>query len=336
MTMQQESRESVKSVQNTKVSGAKEVEALSSKMKKVSIASTVATHETIGSQTKSTKPVVPPYMKDNRKIFVGGLGKQVTNENFHQYFEQFGDIIDSIVMIDKETGRHRGFGFVTFADSDVARKVLAMGNEGKPTPQGGFTRGEVNIFDKMCEVKICEPKKGHQQGQMRNSTNQRDHNVVLNNENENHFSSKSTVSSATSVEKIPSNISFHSGHPNVYEDPQFGLGNASPQPYMLNPQFYPPEYFAQNIYPPAPTMVYGDGQYQYMPQVYHMQTYPMPMPCVDENGMYHYANYNSAGYYLNEQIAQPYSYPQSQIPSAESNDTNNASKKQEISQEKVA
>lgn len=79
MTMQQESRESVKSVQNTKVSsGAKEVEALSSKMKKVSIASTVVTYETNGSQTKSTKPVVPPYKKDNRKIFVGGLGKQGT------------------------------------------------------------------------------------------------------------------------------------------------------------------------------------------------------------------------------------------------------------------
>lgn len=78
MTMQQESRESVKSVQNTKVSGAKVVEALSSKMKKVSIASTVVTYETNGSQTKSTKPVVPPYKKDNRKIFVGGLGKQGT------------------------------------------------------------------------------------------------------------------------------------------------------------------------------------------------------------------------------------------------------------------
>lgn len=78
MTMQQQSREAVKSVQNTKVSGAKEVEALSSKMKKVSIASTVATYETNGSQTKSTKPVVPPYKKDNRKLFVGGLGKQGT------------------------------------------------------------------------------------------------------------------------------------------------------------------------------------------------------------------------------------------------------------------
>ena len=78
MTMQQQSRESVKSVQNTKVSGAKEVEALSSKMKKVSIASTVATYETNGSQTKSTKHVVPPYKKDNRKLFVGGLGKQGT------------------------------------------------------------------------------------------------------------------------------------------------------------------------------------------------------------------------------------------------------------------
>jgi RNA recognition motif-containing protein len=65
-------------------------------------------------------------------------------------------------MIDRETNRHRGFGFVTFQDPNVAEKVLSMGNEGQTTPEGGWKSGKIEIFGKVCEVKASEPKKGGQ------------------------------------------------------------------------------------------------------------------------------------------------------------------------------
>ena len=48
------------------------------------------------------------------KIFVGGLAPGVNDQEFAEYFKPFGTITDSCVMIDHNTGRPRGFGFVTF------------------------------------------------------------------------------------------------------------------------------------------------------------------------------------------------------------------------------
>jgi len=59
-----------------------------------------------------------------RKLFVGGLCAEVSNEEFRKYFEQYGEIEDCIVMREKESGRPRGFGFITFSDEDSTKKVL--------------------------------------------------------------------------------------------------------------------------------------------------------------------------------------------------------------------
>lgn len=40
----------------------------------------------------------------------------VTEDEFREFFEGFGKLVDSVVMFDRETGRSRGFGFVTFED----------------------------------------------------------------------------------------------------------------------------------------------------------------------------------------------------------------------------
>ncbi|KAL1811325.1 hypothetical protein DCAR_0623391 [Daucus carota subsp. sativus] len=59
------------------------------------------------------------------KLFVGGIAWETSEESFSNYFSSYGEITDSVIMMDKLTGRPRGFGFVTFADSEVADKVLS-------------------------------------------------------------------------------------------------------------------------------------------------------------------------------------------------------------------
>lgn len=58
-----------------------------------------------------------------RKIFVGGLNYRTTEESLRNHFAQCGKILDCIVMFD-QSGRSRGFGFVTFMSSAVVDKVM--------------------------------------------------------------------------------------------------------------------------------------------------------------------------------------------------------------------
>ncbi|XP_019436500.1 PREDICTED: heterogeneous nuclear ribonucleoprotein 1-like [Lupinus angustifolius] len=60
------------------------------------------------------------------KLFVGGISWETSEETFFKYFNKFGEVVDSVIMMDKHSGRPRGFGFVTFTDSAVADKVLAQ------------------------------------------------------------------------------------------------------------------------------------------------------------------------------------------------------------------
>lgn len=62
-----------------------------------------------------------------KKVFVGGLPNDITESAFKEFFEQFGPVEDSIVMIDRETGRPRGFGFITFEDEESTERLLANG-----------------------------------------------------------------------------------------------------------------------------------------------------------------------------------------------------------------
>ncbi|XAR67611.1 hypothetical protein NMG60_11002442 [Bertholletia excelsa] len=58
------------------------------------------------------------------KLFVGGIAWETSEETFANYFCKYGEITDSVIMMDKFSGRPRGFGFVTFADPAVADRVL--------------------------------------------------------------------------------------------------------------------------------------------------------------------------------------------------------------------
>jgi RNA recognition motif-containing protein len=50
-----------------------------------------------------------------RKLFIGGLSLNTTDETLHSFYSQYGQLVDCIVMRDSATKRSRGFGFVSFA-----------------------------------------------------------------------------------------------------------------------------------------------------------------------------------------------------------------------------
>ncbi|XP_073307436.1 glycine-rich RNA-binding protein-like isoform X2 [Primulina huaijiensis] len=58
------------------------------------------------------------------RCFVGGLAWATTDQSLEHAFGQFGDVIDSKIINDRETGRSRGFGFVTFKDEQSMRDAI--------------------------------------------------------------------------------------------------------------------------------------------------------------------------------------------------------------------
>jgi RNA-binding protein Musashi len=76
------------------------------------------------------KIAVPPKKVSNRvhvkRIFVGGLSSDTTEEDLKDYFEQFGAVTEAQLMFDRNTNRHRGFGFVSFEAEEPAEKVCSI------------------------------------------------------------------------------------------------------------------------------------------------------------------------------------------------------------------
>ncbi len=62
------------------------------------------------------------------KIFVGGLNFNTTNEELADLFSQFGQVSEANIVMDKFSGRSRGFGFVTM-EQDEAQKAIDSLND---------------------------------------------------------------------------------------------------------------------------------------------------------------------------------------------------------------
>lgn len=82
---------------------------------------------------------------DIGKIFVGGLSTETTKESLQEYFSEFGEVTDCIVMRDNTTKRSRGFGFVTFQDpasvDNVCQKAEHILDNKKVDPKRAVPRG---------------------------------------------------------------------------------------------------------------------------------------------------------------------------------------------------
>ena len=62
------------------------------------------------------------------KVFVGGLAWATTSEGLKAAFDACGSIVEAKVVTDRDTGRSRGFGFVTFADDAGFKKAVETMN----------------------------------------------------------------------------------------------------------------------------------------------------------------------------------------------------------------
>ncbi|KAG4192054.1 hypothetical protein ERO13_A07G134000v2 [Gossypium hirsutum] len=74
------------------------------------------------------------------KIFVGGLAWETQRDTMKRYFEQFGEIIEAVVITDKNTGRSKGYGFVSFKDPDAAMRACQ-----NPSPTIDGRRANCNL-----------------------------------------------------------------------------------------------------------------------------------------------------------------------------------------------
>jgi len=63
-------------------------------------------------------------MADDSKLFVGNLPYSANSDDLRQLFSQFGSIVDAVVLMDKFSGRSRGFGFVTYENGSQASAAV--------------------------------------------------------------------------------------------------------------------------------------------------------------------------------------------------------------------
>nr|CAG8499388.1 10421_t:CDS:2 [Entrophospora candida]CAG8576874.1 8149_t:CDS:2 [Entrophospora candida] len=101
-------------------------------------------HQLDGKLIDPKRAIPREEQEKTEKIFVGGIAPEVTEEEFKEYFSQFGVVKDATLMVDRDTGRPRGFGFITFESSEPVEKAMA--------------RTDLSLQNKMVEVKRAMPK----------------------------------------------------------------------------------------------------------------------------------------------------------------------------------
>ena len=69
----------------------------------------------VGSSDRHSAAMTIVQQKDTTytKLFVGGLPYHTTDQSLREYFKQFGDIEEAVVITDRQTGKSRGYGFVS-------------------------------------------------------------------------------------------------------------------------------------------------------------------------------------------------------------------------------
>ncbi len=62
------------------------------------------------------------------KLYVGGLAYSVNDQGLEAMFTEFGKVVSSAVIKDRDTSQSKGFGFVELEDADAAKKAIEAMN----------------------------------------------------------------------------------------------------------------------------------------------------------------------------------------------------------------
>ncbi|XP_046880922.1 RNA-binding protein 38-like isoform X1 [Hypomesus transpacificus] len=92
------------------------------------------------------------------KIFVGGLPYHTNDASLRKYFEAFGEIDEAVVITDRQTGKSRGYGFVTMTDRGAAERACK-----DPNPIIDGRKANVNLAylgAKPRSMQTGEPDRG--------------------------------------------------------------------------------------------------------------------------------------------------------------------------------
>jgi hypothetical protein len=72
----------------------------------------------------------------NNRLYVGNLSFNTTEDVIQEAFAQHGEVVEVKLMLDRDTGRSRGFAFVTMGNGDAAQKAISSMNgtvlDGRP------------------------------------------------------------------------------------------------------------------------------------------------------------------------------------------------------------
>lgn len=88
-----------------------------------------------------------------KKIFVGGIPTSLSQDDFKNFFSNYGNVVDHEIIRDHTTKRSRGFGFVVFDNDKVVDDILSHGNM-------------IHMAGTQVEIKKAEPKKSSNSGSL--------------------------------------------------------------------------------------------------------------------------------------------------------------------------
>jgi RNA recognition motif-containing protein len=65
-------------------------------------------------------------MLSSSKVFIGGLSYRIDDHQLKQAFDNFGQVSDAKVIVDRKTGKSKGFGFVDYSDTEGASVAISQ------------------------------------------------------------------------------------------------------------------------------------------------------------------------------------------------------------------